>query len=154
MKSRFKLTVAVYVIFRKGNKVLLLKRKNTGYHDGDYSLVAGHIEGGESLKDAACREALEEVGAKISSKDLALVHILHRRSDEPENINERLDFYFEVIKWLNKLSNKEPEKCEEIIWVNQNKIPANTVPHVSRTLRLIQKGDSYSSFGWEGQIDD
>ncbi len=62
MKERYKFICAVYLILIKENKVLLLKRANTGYEDGNYSLVAGHMDGNETIKQAMIREATEEAG--------------------------------------------------------------------------------------------
>jgi hypothetical protein len=43
--ERFKLTPAVYLILVKERKILLAKRKNTGWMDGFYSLVSDHMDG-------------------------------------------------------------------------------------------------------------
>jgi ADP-ribose pyrophosphatase YjhB (NUDIX family) len=48
-KERFKLIAAVYLVLIKNNKILLLRRHNTGYFDGYYSLPAGHVEKEETL---------------------------------------------------------------------------------------------------------
>jgi 8-oxo-dGTP pyrophosphatase MutT (NUDIX family) len=56
MKERFKLIAAVYVLFVRDGMVLMLRRANTGYEDGNYGLVAGHVDGNETLKEAAIRE--------------------------------------------------------------------------------------------------
>ena len=40
---------AVYLVLIKDGKVLMLERKNTGYMDGWYSFIAGHVEKGESF---------------------------------------------------------------------------------------------------------
>jgi 8-oxo-dGTP diphosphatase len=90
VKERFKLTPAAYVIFKKGDQVLLLKRAKTGYYDGYYSLPAGHFDGGETAKDVAVREVSEEVGLTIRPEDLKLVHVSHRKSPIPVN-HERMD---------------------------------------------------------------
>lgn len=42
-KERFKVVPAVYLVLRRGEGVLLLRRANTGYQDGKYSLIAGHL---------------------------------------------------------------------------------------------------------------
>ena len=86
LQSRCELLVAVYLIFRDGDKVLLLKRANTGYRDGYYSLPSGHLNGGEPAIRAAIREAKEEVGVDIDLKDLRLVHTSHRYSENPNRM--------------------------------------------------------------------
>jgi 8-oxo-dGTP pyrophosphatase MutT (NUDIX family) len=43
-------------------QVLLHKRQNSGFMDGSYSLVSGHVEANESFKQAMIREAHEEAG--------------------------------------------------------------------------------------------
>ena len=62
MKERFKLVITVgLVLLNDKGQVLLQKRCNTGYMDGKYGLVAGHLEKDESLVDGIIREAKEEI---------------------------------------------------------------------------------------------
>lgn len=63
--DRYRFIGAVYIILRDNNKVLLLRRANTGYYDGDYSLPAGHMDGDEPAAHAAVREA-KGLGDRIS----------------------------------------------------------------------------------------
>lgn len=57
----FRYPVAVHLFFIRNRQVLLLRRFNTGYEDGNYSVVAGHVDAGETVTQAAIREAEEEV---------------------------------------------------------------------------------------------
>jgi 8-oxo-dGTP diphosphatase len=66
MQHRFKRIPAVYLILRRDSQVLLLKRANTGYQDGKYSLIAGHLEGDELATEATAREAKEEAGISVT----------------------------------------------------------------------------------------
>jgi 8-oxo-dGTP pyrophosphatase MutT (NUDIX family) len=97
MTDRFKLIAAVYVLFVKDGKILMLRRANTGYEDGNYSLVAGHADGNEALTAATAREAKEEAGVVIAPEDLRLKLTMHRRADD-----ERLDFFFEPAAWTGE----------------------------------------------------
>src|SRR4051812_27606999 len=61
----FKMVVAVHLFLLRDDQVLLLRRQNTGYEDGNYSVIAGHVEGGEEIKAAMIREAREEAGITL-----------------------------------------------------------------------------------------
>lgn len=71
--ERFKLIGAVHLFLIRNQQVLLLRRFNTGYEDGNYSVPAGHLDGGEQIKTAAIREAKEECGIRIAPEDLEVV---------------------------------------------------------------------------------
>jgi 8-oxo-dGTP diphosphatase len=86
--ERFRLVAAVHIFLVRDGQVLLLRRFNTGYEDGNYSVVAGHLDGGEEVKAAAIREAQEEVGIRIAPQDLRIVGVMHRMSND-----ERVDFF-------------------------------------------------------------
>ena len=56
--------VAVAVLIRQDDQVLLVKRKYDP-HRGEWSLPAGFIDAGEDPKQAAERECLEETGLSV-----------------------------------------------------------------------------------------
>lgn len=41
MRKYFTMPVAVHLFLLRGNEILLLRRYNTGYEDGNYSVPAG-----------------------------------------------------------------------------------------------------------------
>ena len=53
--------IAVYLILIEDDKILLQRRFNTGYKDGNYSLPAGHLDDNESITQALVREVKEEI---------------------------------------------------------------------------------------------
>src|SRR5580765_3349659 len=114
-KPRFTVVAASYIIFRDGSKVLLSRRANSEWFNGSYSVPAGHIKGGESLVQAAIREAKEEVGAKLSQKELELVHVTNYVSEVPTH-HERVIFFFQTNKLQPEITNLEPHKCDELRW--------------------------------------
>ena len=57
--ERFKLVPAAYLVIVREGKILLLRRFNTGFEDGNYSMIAGHLEGNETFIQAMVREARE-----------------------------------------------------------------------------------------------
>ncbi|OVE78571.1 hypothetical protein BVY00_02405 [bacterium G20] len=144
--KKFQLTPAVFMVLREGNKVLMLRRINTGWRDGEYTLPSGHIDGNETARAAACRESKEEVGVIISPDKLKFVHVMHRRSDEGDH--ERVDFFFEVESYDGQLHNAEPEKCDDFSWFPTSDLPRNTVPVVKQALEKIVKGEAYSELNF------
>jgi ADP-ribose pyrophosphatase YjhB (NUDIX family) len=142
-QEKFKLIASVYMLFVKDGKILLLRRCNTGYEDGNYGLVAGHLDAHESLTRAAIREAKEESGIDIAPGDLEIKTTMHRRQDD-----ERVDFFFEVKKWTGEPINTEPEKCDDLSWFPLDDLPANTIPYIRQAIECYRKGIIYSEFGW------
>lgn len=140
--SKFSLVPAAYIILRKENKLLLIRRANTGYLDGLYSLPSGHIDGNEPAVQAAAREAKEEVGVDIETSDLRFVHVIHRVAEEKDH--ERVDFFFETSKWQGEPANCEPEKCDDIQWFSYDNLPPQLSPVVKQALQKIATGEQYS----------
>lgn len=60
-----RLDPAIIVGVLKGDKILLAHNKN--FLNNMYGLVAGYIEGGETLEEAVAREVMEEVGVDIEN---------------------------------------------------------------------------------------
>lgn len=143
MQEKFKLIASVYMLFVKDDKILLLRRCNTGYEDGNYGLVAGHLDAHESLTSAAIREAKEESGVVIEPEDLEVKTTMHRRQED-----ERVDFFFEVKKWTGDPINTEPEKCDDLSWFPMNDLPSNIIPYIRQAIECYRKGIVYSEFGW------
>src|SRR5512144_513121 len=104
---RAKFPVTVHLLFFRGDQILLLRRFNTGYADGQYSVPAGHLDGGETVIAAAAREALEEVGVRIQAQDIEFSSVMHRIEDQ-----ERVDFFVRIRGWDGEPFNAEPEKCD------------------------------------------
>jgi 8-oxo-dGTP diphosphatase len=136
LPERFKIAVGVNVILRQGNQYLLLRRANTGWADGYYTVPAGHLDGGESLTAAAAREAKEEIGVTIGTGQLQLVHVMHRSDKEDDQA--RLDFWFVASTWQGEPYIAEPDKADSFDWFELAKLPEKTLENVSRTLKLYE----------------
>lgn len=148
-KERFKLIPAVHLLLVKGNNILLLRRYNTGYEDGNYSVPAGHLDGDETVTNGMIREAVEEVGLKITPKDLKMVHVMHRNAaSDTGTQNERVDFFLLARTWNGNPEIIETDKCDELRWVPLTRLPENVIPYVRHGIDCFKKGISFSEFGW------
>lgn len=143
LKERFKIIVEVSLFLFQGQEVLLLRRFNTGYEDGNYHVIAGHIEGNEEITAAMVREAKEEAGIDISVDDIRVVGVMHRRTDE-----ERISFFCTASKWVGEIVNAEPHKCDDLSWFSLNDLPENMVPFVRRALQNYKTGRFYDKSDW------
>jgi ADP-ribose pyrophosphatase YjhB (NUDIX family) len=142
--ERFKLIPEAHLLLFEGDRVLLLRRENTGFEDGNYSVIAGHIDGGETAREATSREAREEAGLAIEPADLSLCHVMHRRGAN----DERVSFFFTSRRWTGEPRNMEPHKCGDLSWFARTALPPNMVPYVRAAIERAHRGDTYSEFGW------
>lgn len=138
---RTKFPVTVHLLFFRENQILLLRRFNTGYADGQYSVPAGHLDGGETVFAAAAREAQEEVGVEIDPNDMTFSTVMHRIEDE-----ERVDFFIHVHRWQGEPFNAEPEKCDDLRWTKIEQLPVNTVPYIRQALKNHLAGIPFGEF--------
>lgn len=143
-EERFKPYAAAYLVLINEGKILLLKRYNTGYQDGNYSLVSGHFDGGETAAQCIAREALEEAGIVVNVNDLKVVNVIHRLATD----REYFDIFVSANKWNGEITNMEPEKCNELKWFELNNLPSNLVPEVKIVLNNIKNNIYYGEIGW------
>lgn len=141
--ERFKMLTAVHLFLIQDGNILLLRRFNTGFEDGNYSVPAGHIDGNETATQTMVREAKEEAGIEIDPQDLRVVHVMHRKSTQ-----ERIDFFLTTAKWKGEVTIQEPDKCDELKWYPVDNLPSNVIPYVRHALNNFQAGVFYSEFGW------
>lgn len=142
--ERFKLITSVYLFLIKDNKILLLRRYNTGYEDGNYGLPAGHVEDNESISTALCREIKEEIDIKLNPKNIQLVHVMHRQEKDI-----RIDLFFTTKNYQGKPINKEPEKCDDMQWFPLDNLPKNTIPYIRQAINKSSENIIYSEIGWK-----
>ena len=141
MRAKFPTTV--HLFFFRGDKILLLRRFNTGYRDGWYSVPAGHLDGGETVLAAAVREAREEIGVEIDPSALTFSSVMHRNEGD-----ERIDFFVHVHAWGGEPVNAEPDKCDELCWTPLDALPENLIPYVQRALENHANSVRFDEFGW------
>lgn len=114
MKERYKLIPEVFVVIVRDGEVLLGRRANTGYNDGNYGLPGGHGEDRETIREGAAREAKEELGLDLDPSELKLVLVQSRWCEDKDNPHARVGFYFEPARLPSEPRNMEPDKCDAL----------------------------------------
>ena len=116
MEERPKVGISVYII--RDGKILLLKRKGS-HGEGTWCAPGGHLEFGESWKDCATREALEEANVTIRSIKFGAVtnDIFKKENKHYIMIAMVADYDSGIVKIM------EPEKCTDIGWFKWSNLP-------------------------------
>lgn len=140
---KFLLPVAVHVVFIRESKVLLARRVGTGFEDGKYGLVGGHLDGGETLKQAAARECEEEVGVDLTPDELEALGMEHYTSPTGEGI----DFYFRATSWRGEPYARA--ECDEVRWFSLDDLPPDIVPFMRDAVKRFESGSQwFNEIGW------
>ena len=142
-----KITAAAFLLLLRGNEVLLIRRYNTGFADGYYSLPAGHVEANENYTNCLLREAKEEIGIQLDPKNIMPVHIQHIKWEWPKNY-QGAHMYFVASEWQGEISNMEPDKCDDILWCNIDSLPGNTIAYIKDVIRKVSNNEMYSEWWW------
>lgn len=82
--------VSTHLVLESAGKHLLIRRAGSSYFPGYLSLVAGHVEVGETPVEALVREVAEEVGVTLRITDIHFQKVVYRRL--PDRIY--VDYFF------------------------------------------------------------
>lgn len=135
----------------KNNQILLFKRSTIGQLSLTpfYSLPGGKVEAGETMRQTAVREALEELDIVIEQDDLQFFHVVQEFLPNNYRISKHIElsaFCFIVKNWHGTIRNKEPEIHESLEWFDLDALPHNLVPVQRHVLEMMHKKIPYSEF--------
>lgn len=152
VSTRFRVVPAAYLLLLRpggdGEEVLLHLRQGTGYYDGHWALVAGHVEEGESVFAATCREAAEEAGIVIAVGDVEPLTVMHRTLRGGGAIEQRADFFFVARLWRGDPRVGEADRAADMRWFGLAELPAPLVPHEHAVLTAYVRGALPSIITW------
>lgn len=136
---------ALLLLINAQHEVLLLRRINTPFSNNCYSLPGGEIKRGETARETLIREAYNGLGITIDLENLAFVHVMYRKCNEPE-------FFacvFQARAWQGTPVNLEPNRHDDLQWFSLDNLPENMVVAHRHALEMIQKQIVYSEHGWQ-----
>ena len=135
---------ALALLFNADNKIVLVRRFGTSFDNGNYGLVGGKVEAGETARQAIRREVYEEVGLDIPEHSFTLVHTFHRKGTETELVS--LCFKADIAGM--EPYNKEPEKHDDMRFFALSHLPENMVSAHKRAATCFLQHITYSEDGW------
>jgi 8-oxo-dGTP diphosphatase len=135
----------VFVVIFKADSVLLLRRSNTGLHDGQFSLPGGKACGEEMWDQAAARELFEETGLIVEEDKLRLGHLLQCRNPDG---TEWMGAFFVAESWDGIAELMEPDKHDALEWHPVSSLPPKVVPSIRQALINLKNNILFSTFGW------
>ncbi|WP_028479812.1 NUDIX domain-containing protein [Nocardia sp. CNY236] len=138
--------IDVLLLLSRDDRVLLARRHNTGYADGQWNLPSGKLEDGEDVVDAIIRETHEEIGIELDRDEVRFVSSIHYKAPEGHS---RIGFVFTVERWNGEPANREPDKCSALGWFPLDQLPTDTVPYTAACVELFQRGEHFGLPGWE-----
>ena len=127
--------VGVGAIIIEQDRVLLVKRGHPPLL-GEWSIPGGVLEVGETLREAAVREALEETGLTVETADLLGVYDRILR-----DADERTLYHYVLIDFLCRRVAGEPQAsgdADEVRWFTREE--AANLSLAEDTLDVIRKG--------------
>lgn len=146
MKERYRTKSAVFLMVTDGRRVLLQKRRNTGFLDGYYDMTAsGHIEEGESATKAMIREASEECGLTLQPSDFRFFTVIHG------NMYGDVYYYFYFVHMLQEgeeIRIREEEKIEELRWFSVDELPDRMLEHDRVAIGNYFSEIPFCELGW------
>jgi 8-oxo-dGTP diphosphatase len=133
------LKAAVLAFIYKDGKLLLQRRVNTGWEDGNYSVPAGRVDVGELPVETVVREIKEETGLIIKPEHVEMIFVDYVK-------DHTINFCFKVTEFEGEPQITEPEYCDEMIWVEPTDLPSNIAANGLVVLNKIAAGEVYAEF--------
>lgn len=139
--GRSLLVAASYLLVLDGSRILLQLRAGTGYRDGHWATLAGHVDPGESAHEAAVREAQEEAGIVVDPADLVPLTALHRFERTGPQVEQRADLFFLTRRFTGEAGLREPDKAARMAWFELDALPEPMVPHEAAVIAAWRAGE-------------
>ena len=131
---RDKFPIIVHIMLIQNEEVFLLRRQKTGVMDGWYGLPGGHMEYGETVKEAAIRECVEEAGVEINT--IILRDIYSYRFEQEQGLN----FVFFSEDWVGMAINAEPVVFDDARYFPLRELPGKTIGWVRASISSVRSG--------------
>ncbi|CAM4507624.1 NUDIX domain-containing protein [Nocardia ninae] len=141
----FRSVIGVQLLLTKGERVLLARRRNTEFGDGEWNAPGGRLDAGEDVLTAVIREAEEEIGVQVEREHVRMVASMHIQSPPGQAL---IVFIFQADTWSGEPWNREPERCSELRWFDIDDIPDDTILSTRAGLDMFRNNEHFGLYGW------
>ena len=137
--------VGVGVVVRNQNGEILMKKRNGSHGQGEWALIGGKIDFGETFEEAAGRELKEETGL-VGKKPrvISLSNQLRYLEDGVHCVIIGVELDISVGA---EPENLEPEKCDGFDWVSENALPDSIFEGSRQILDALSDGRKIAYVG-------
>lgn len=139
---REELLSAVYMIIKnERGEVLFQRRLGSKLWPNFLGLPAGHVDKGEDAYEALIREAKEELNIDITTKNIEDIFVVNRIN---KNLKPYYDIYFFIRSYKGIIKINEPNKCQELKWLDLDNLPNDVIGFEKEALTNYKKGIKFS----------
>lgn len=133
---------AIYMIIKnEKGEILFLRRCGSKLWPDFLGLPAGHVDKGEDVYQALVREAREELNIDINAKDIEDTFVVNRIN---KNLKPYYDVYFVIKNYKGIIKINEPNKCQELKWLDLDNLPNDVIGFEKEALTNYKKGIKFS----------
>jgi ADP-ribose pyrophosphatase YjhB (NUDIX family) len=136
-QERHTIRAAVFVFLMREGKTFMLRRQNTGWADGMFTVPSGHVDAGETIPQAAIKEVSEEAGVIVLPEDLEFLHVQYVH-------DVYVNFFFKAERWNGEPHIGEPELASECAWFSLTELPYDAIYHIKAMLQESGQGAYFS----------
>lgn len=139
---REELLSAVYMIIKnERGEILFQRRWGSKLWPHFLGLPAGHVDKGEDAYEALIREAKEELNIDITIKNIEDIFVVNRIN---KNLKPYYDIYFVISSYKGIIKINEPNKCQELKWLDLDNLPNDVIGFEKEALTNYKKGIKFS----------
>jgi 8-oxo-dGTP diphosphatase len=124
--------VCVAVVAVRDRRVALLKRSKSGTWPGQWCLPGGRVEQGETLMQCCRRELAQETG-------LSVLRFCFQCVTECLGPPHLVGLVYRARTVSGELTNREPDRHDEVGWFRWDDLPAPLMPGVAQYLEWREK---------------
>ncbi|TVS16988.1 MAG: NUDIX domain-containing protein [Gammaproteobacteria bacterium] len=136
--DRQRFAIVVHLLLTCRQDVLLLRRSGTGVADGCWAPPGGHLEAGETPREAVVREAHEELGVALCASVAVACGVIHFAAH-----GGGLNLLFATELAERTAPRFDPTDADAAAWWPRAALPAPLVPWLHDAFDLLDGSSWY-----------